>query len=73
MGQKTGGERLLTVGEAAKRLGLKPSTLYQWSYQRRIRVVKLFGALRIQESVIDDLIAASVRPALRQQPSLLED
>src|SRR5262245_57928572 len=32
----TMGERLLNVTEAAAMLGLKPSTLYQWAYERRI-------------------------------------
>ncbi len=34
------GERLLDVREAAAVLGLKPSTLYQWAYERKIPVVK---------------------------------
>ena len=40
---------------------------YQWAYQRRIPVVKLFGprgALRFRERDIRALIARSVRPAL---------
>lgn len=46
-------------------LGLKPSTLYQWAYERKIPVVKLFGrALRFRLSVIEKLIADSERPAL---------
>ena len=56
-------DRLLNVREAAAILGLKPSTLYQWAYERRIAYVKLGGALRFRQSAIDKLIAASeVRP-----------
>jgi excisionase family DNA binding protein len=59
-------ERLLDVREAATMLGLKPSTLYQWAYERRIPVVKLLGrALRFRLSTIRKLIAESERPALR--------
>jgi len=59
-------DRLLDVREAAALLKLKPVTLYQWAYQRRIPVVKLFGrALRFRQSVIDKIIADSERPALR--------
>jgi excisionase family DNA binding protein len=61
-------DRLLDVNEAAALLALKPSTLYQWAYQRRIPVVKLFGprgALRFRLADIERLIARSVRPALR--------
>jgi len=60
-------EQLLDVHEAATMLSVKPSTLYQWAYQRRIPVVKLFGrhgALRFRLSVIEKLIATSERPAL---------
>jgi excisionase family DNA binding protein len=59
-------DRLLNVHDAAAILGLKPSTLYQWTYERRIHVVKLFGrALRFRLSVIQKLIQDSERPALR--------
>jgi excisionase family DNA binding protein len=59
-------DRLLDVREAPTILGLKPSTLYQWAYERRIPVVKLLGrALRFRLSTIQKLIADSERPALR--------
>jgi excisionase family DNA binding protein len=64
-------DRLLKVDEAAAMLGLKPATLYQWTYQRRIPVVKLMGrALRFRESDLQKLIAEGIRPALgrREQP-----
>ena len=60
-------DRLLDVNEAAAVLGVKPASLYQWAYQRRIPVVKLFGprgALRFREGDIRSPIARSVRPAL---------
>jgi excisionase family DNA binding protein len=61
-------DRLLDVNEAAAVLAVKPATLYQWAYQRRIPVVKLFGgrrgALRFRESDIQALIGGSLRPAL---------
>jgi predicted DNA-binding transcriptional regulator AlpA len=62
-------DRLLDVQEAAAMLAVKPATLYQWAYQRRIPIVKLFsprGALRFRLSDIESLIARSVRPALRE-------
>lgn len=62
-------DRLVDVHEAAGLLGLKPGTLYQWAYQRRLPVVKLFGRprgpLRFRLSDIERLIAKSVRPAIR--------
>lgn len=62
----TPGDRLLDVHEAAALLSVKPATLYQWAYQRRIPVVKLMGrALRFRLSDIERLITQGVRPALR--------
>ena len=61
-------DRLLDVHESAAMLAVKPATLYQWAYQRRIPVVKLFGprgALRFRVSDLEALITHSVRPALR--------
>ena len=60
-------DRLLGVNEAATMLGLSPKTLYQWAYERRVPVVKLFRrALRFRLSVIQKLIEEdSERPALR--------
>lgn len=62
---QTSPDRLLDVREAAEMLGLKPSTLYQWAYERRIPVVKLFGrALRFRASDLQKLVTGSVRPAI---------
>ncbi len=56
-------DRLLNVRDAAAMLGLKPSTLYQWAYERRIAYVKMGGALRFRLSAIEKLIAkAEVLP-----------
>ncbi len=59
-------DRLLDVKEAAAMLSLKPSTLYQWAYERRVPTVKLYGrALRFRLSVIQALMTKFERPALR--------
>ena len=61
-------DRLLDVKEAAALLGLKPATLYQWAYERRLPVVKFSGRrgpLRFRLSDLQRLITRSVRPALR--------
>ncbi len=57
-------DRLLNVHEAAALLAVKPATLYQWAYQRRIPVVKLMGrALRFRLSDMERLITQGVRAA----------
>lgn len=58
-------DRLLDVQEAAALLSVKVSTLRQWTYQRRIPVVKLGRAVRFRESDLKRLIEDSTRPALR--------
>lgn len=64
--QQVSEDRLLDVREAATMLALRPSTLYQWAYERRVPVVKLFGrALRFRLSTIQKLIADSEHAALR--------
>ena len=60
-------DRLLGVPEAAVMLGIKPSTLYQWAYERRIPVVKPSGPrgpLRFRLSTLLALIESWERPAL---------
>lgn len=68
-------ERLLDVQEAALLLGVKPKTLYQWAYKRRIPIVKLFGprgALRFRlhdvQKLIHDSLRPAARPLAREQP-----
>ena len=58
-------DRLLNVRDAATMLGLKPSTLYQWGYERRIAHVKIGGALRFRQSAIEKLIEKSEVPPLK--------
>ena len=59
------GERLLDVTEAATMLGVKPSTLYQWAYQRRVPKVKVLGrALRFRLSDLERIICDGHCPAL---------
>ena len=47
-------------------LGIAVSTVYAWSYERRIPSVKLRGhALRFRLSAIEKIIREDERPALR--------
>lgn len=69
-------ERLLDVHQAGALLGLKPGTLYQWAYERRIPVVKPSGPrgpLRFRESTLLRLIDSWERPALRPSPERPEE
>ena len=58
--------RLLTVREAAERLGVGYSTLKQWIYQGRVRTrVTGGGHHRIPEGEVDRLLAPSAATAAR--------
>lgn len=68
-------DRLLDVNQAAEMLGLRPATLYQWAYERRIPVVKPSGPrgpLRFRLSTLQGLIAKWERPALSPLPAQLD-
>ena len=60
------GGRLLTVDEAAARLGVKTPTIRAWVWQRKIGFVKV-GAkcVRIRSSEIDRVIERGAVPASR--------
>jgi predicted DNA-binding transcriptional regulator AlpA len=64
-------DRLLDVHEGATMLGLKPATLYQWAYERRIPVVKPSGPrgpLRFRLSTLLRLMEEWEQPARRPPP-----
>jgi excisionase family DNA binding protein len=52
---------LMGIDEAAKYLGLQPSTLRRWSWERRIPTVKLGRRVLFRQDALDELIARSER------------
>jgi excisionase family DNA binding protein len=62
-------ERLLTVAEAATRLGIKVSTIRRRILERRIAVVRIGRSVRIPTEVIDAMIAAGWSDPVRMWPS----
>ena len=56
---------LLTVPQAAERLGVRPSTVRFWIWQRRIAFVRVGRCIRIGDETIDALIARGTVPARR--------
>ena len=58
-----GDGRMLTVNEAAQRLGLSPWTLRGWLFRRKVTHVKLGRAVRIPEAEVMRLVQASTVPA----------
>ena len=47
---------LLTVAEAAERLGVAQSTIRAWIAQRRLTFVRCGAAIRVPSSVLEEFI-----------------
>jgi excisionase family DNA binding protein len=62
-------ERLVTVAEAAARLGLKVSTIRRRILEKRIAVVRIGRAVRIPIEVIDAMIATGWSDPVMMWPS----
>ena len=60
---------LLSIEQAAQRLGLRPITIRQWSATRRIARVKLGRRVLIPVEEIDRLIESNITPALPERAS----
>jgi len=60
---------LINLDDAARLLGLQPSTLRRWIYERRLSYVKLGRRVLFRKEVIEQLIRESEKPALRTAPT----
>jgi len=54
---------LLTICEAASLLRIKPATVRDWIWKKKIAYVKFSGRVFIRRSDVDALIQASIVPA----------
>lgn len=54
---------MLTVAEAARRLGMRECTVRSWIYQRKLAHVKLGRSVRVPEAEIERLIRQNLIPA----------
>jgi excisionase family DNA binding protein len=61
-------QTLLTLEEAAGRLGMKVVTLRMWAARRRIARCKIGRSVRIPSDEVDRIIEASLIPALPERP-----
>ncbi len=59
--------QLLTVAEAAERLGLKVTTVRAWLYQRRLPRVNCGRAVRIPADAIAEFIEQNTVPAREER------
>jgi len=60
-------EKLLTLEQAAERLGLKPVTVRMWASARKIARVKIGRAVRIPETEVTKIIERGLIPALPER------
>ena len=60
-------KKLITIREAAERLGLKESTIRKYILKRQIAYVKpSVRAVRIPIEELERILAAGLRPAIHQ-------
>lgn len=57
-------DSLLTVPQAAERLQVSVRTIRAWIFTRRIEYVKLGSAVRIRESVLQEMLERGRMPAI---------
>jgi len=53
----------LTISDAADYLGVRPSTVRQWVWRRRIDVVRIGRCVRIPKAALDKVIEEGTTPA----------
>lgn len=59
---------LLTIDEAAVRLGLKPATVRDWIWRRKVGYIRVGArAIRISEKTIQEILERGTVPARRPQ------
>ncbi len=56
---------LINLDDGARYLGLQPSTLRRWVYEKRIAYVKLGRRVLFRKEILDELIKNSERPITR--------
>lgn len=63
-------DRLLTVGEVSRRLGVPPGTLYQWRHHNRGPLsIKVGNGVRYGESDVDAYLANQRKTTARGDSS----
>jgi excisionase family DNA binding protein len=55
-------QRLLSIQQAADRLGLSPATLRAWRFRSRtLQFIKIGGAIRVSEEAVENLIQRGIQ------------
>jgi excisionase family DNA binding protein len=54
----------LTIPDAADYLGVRPSTVRQWVWRRKIDVIRIGRCVRIPKAALDRVIEEGTTPAL---------
>jgi len=55
-------DRLITVRDAAERLGVREGTIRAWLTQRRLPKVKVGRAIRISSQAVEDFVRRNTVP-----------
>ena len=65
MNQPTKPTKLFGIAEGAEMLGLKPATLRDWVWRRRIEFVRVGRCIRFREGALHAVIERGTVPARR--------
>ena len=57
--------RIMTIGELAELLGVKPKTLYQWAELRQVPSIKINGTLRFDFDDIEQWINSCKKETIK--------
>lgn len=68
LSEVNGMSRLMTVGEVAQALGLKPATIRAWLLRRKLPRVNCGRAVRIPAEAIAQFIERNTIPAREERP-----
>jgi len=60
-------QKLLSIQQAAERLGLRPVTVRLWAARRKLAIVRLGRRRLIPQSEVERLIAENLVPALPEK------
>jgi excisionase family DNA binding protein len=64
---------MLTIGEAAQTLGVRPATIRSWIWKRQIEYVKVSRSVRIPATVVQRIIKNGTRPAVDRHKSVIPE
>jgi len=57
----------ISVDDAARRLGIQPSTLRRWVHDRKIEFVKVGRRVVFRQETLEQIVTSGLRPAIGEK------